>query len=67
MYLLYLDDSGSTTDNSQQYFVLAGLSVFERQGWWISQELEKIAAAFNPADPASVELHGSPMLNGSKM
>ena len=65
MYLLYLDDSGSVTDSSQQHFVLGGLSVFERQGYWISQKLDQIAAPFNPADPASVELHGSPMLNGS--
>src|SRR5579863_2200720 len=65
MYLLYLDDSGSVPDSSQQHFVLGGLSVFERQGYWISQKLDQIAAPFNPADPASVELHGSPMLNGA--
>ncbi len=39
--------------------------MFERQGYWIAQELDKIAARFNPADPASVELHGNPM-NGGK-
>jgi len=66
MYLLYADESGSTHDASQQYFVLAGFCVFERQCYWISEELEKIAARFNPADSASVELHGSPMLNGKK-
>lgn len=64
MYLLYADESGTTQDPSQQYFVLAGLCVFERQGFWVSSELDKIAARFNPADPASVELHGSPMLAG---
>jgi hypothetical protein len=67
MYLLYLDDSGAVADASQQHFVLGGLSVFERQGYWIAQQLDQIAAKFNPADPASVELHGSPMLNGSKL
>jgi hypothetical protein len=67
VYLLYLDDSGSIPDASQQHFVLAGLSVFERQGYWIAQKLDQIAARFNPADAASVELHGSPMLNGSKI
>jgi len=66
MYLLYSDESGTTHDANQQYFVLAGFCVFERQGFWISSELDKIAARFNPADPASVELHGSPMLNGQK-
>jgi hypothetical protein len=64
MYLLYADESGSTGDSSQQFFVLAGFCVFERQCYWIGQELDKIAARFNPADPTSVELHGNPMYRG---
>lgn len=64
MYILYADESGTTSDPSQQYFVLAGFCAFERQGWWISRELDKIAARFNPADPNSLELHGSPMRSG---
>lgn len=64
MYLLYADESGLVHDVHQRYFVLAGFCVFERQGYWISQEADKIAARFNPADPASVELHGNPMVTG---
>ncbi len=64
MYLLYLDESGSVKDASQQYFVLAGIAVFERQPHWLAEKLEALAARIDPADPASVELHGSPMLNG---
>ena len=64
MHLLYLDESGSLSDPNQEYFILAGLSIFERQGYWLSQELDKIAARFNPAEPQSIELHGSPMLQG---
>jgi hypothetical protein len=64
MYLLYVDESGTTHDPNQQYFVLAGFCVFERQGYWIANELDKIAARFDPADPANVELHGSPMFGG---
>lgn len=64
MYLLYADESGSSGDPRQHYFVLAGFCVFERQGYWIAQELDKIAARFNPADSASVELHGNPMNTG---
>jgi hypothetical protein len=64
MYLLYADESGTTHDQNQQYFVLAGFCIFERQGYWISDQLDKIAARFDPADPLSVELHGSPMLIG---
>lgn len=64
MYLLYADESGSVHDAKQQFFVLAGFCVFERQGFWIANELDKIAARFNPADPAAVELHGNPMHSG---
>jgi len=64
MYLLYLDHAGAIEDPSQRHFVLAGISVFERQTCWLAQELEKIASRFNPADPFSVELHGSPMHGG---
>ena len=64
MYLLYVDESGTTHDPNQQYFVLAGFCVFERQGYWIANQLDQIAARFDPADPATVELHGSPMFGG---
>lgn len=66
MYILYADESGTTRDPSQQFFVLAGFCVFERQGYWIASELDAIASRFDPADPASVDLHGSPMLTGRK-
>jgi hypothetical protein len=66
VHLLYLDDSGNANDASQHFFVLAGISVFERQGHWLSERLDAIAARFNPADPGSIELHGSPMLTGAK-
>jgi hypothetical protein len=64
MYLLYLDHAGAIEDPAQKHFVLAGVSVFERQTYWLSQKLDSIAARFNAADPASIELHGSPMHGG---
>lgn len=64
MHLLYLDESGAVGDASQRHFVLAGVSVFERQTHWIEQELNKIAARFDPAAPHNVELHGAPMRGG---
>jgi hypothetical protein len=67
MHFLYADESGSVADITQQYFVLAGISVFERQVYWASQRLDAIAARFNPGQPMAIELHGSPMLNGSGM
>lgn len=64
MYLLYADESGTVSDAKQTYFVLAGICVFERQGYWIAKELDAIASRFNPADPSTVELHGNPMMSG---
>jgi hypothetical protein len=66
MYLLYCDESGSTKDPRQNHFLFSGVSVFERQSYWIASELDKLAAQFNPADPGSVEFHGNVMHNGSR-
>ncbi|MCL2829307.1 MAG: DUF3800 domain-containing protein [Betaproteobacteria bacterium] len=67
MYLLYVDESGSVASPSEQYFVLAGLSVFERKVHWVEQKLNEIACGFAPDDPYSIELHGSPMRTGHKV
>lgn len=64
MHLLYADESGSLGDPNQKYFVLAGISVFERETHWIEVELNKIAERFSPHNPHAIELHGSPMRTG---
>jgi len=66
MHLLYLDESGSVADASQDHFVLAGLSIYERQAHWVEQKLNNIAARFSvdPTQAYSIELHGSPMRGG---
>jgi hypothetical protein len=64
MHLLYVDESGHSQDATQRFFVMVGVSLFERQTYWISNELDKIAARFNPAEPHLIELHGSPMKQG---
>ncbi|OUD12660.1 DUF3800 domain-containing protein [Thioflexithrix psekupsensis] len=66
MYLLYADESGSSGGSDQEHFVLAGVTVFEREAHWLSLKLDKIAAQFDSQAPHSVELHGSPMLTGKK-
>ena len=66
MHILYIDESGHPLDPQQKYFVLAGVSVFERQTHWLVEKLNEIAKRFNPAEPGSVELHGSPMFGGKK-
>ncbi|PRY95957.1 uncharacterized protein DUF3800 [Marinilabilia salmonicolor] len=64
MHLLYCDESGTTADPNQKHFVLAGVSMFERQSYWLSSRLDTIAERFNPGDPNSLELHGNAMLAG---
>jgi len=64
MHLLYVDESGSVADPKQQYFVLAGVCVFERKTHWIEQALNDIAHTFSPNNFHAIELHGSPMRSG---
>jgi hypothetical protein len=59
MHLLYLDDAGSTANSNEEYFVLAGVSVFEAQTSWFTQELDRLAESINPANPNQVEFHAS--------
>lgn len=59
MHLLYLDDSGSAANPNEEYLVLGGVSVFESQASWITQELDNLAAGIQPADPHAVEFHAS--------
>jgi len=66
MYLLYADEAGSIHDPNQAHFVLAGVSLFERTGHWIEQEMNQIARRFSPLDPYQVEFHGSPMRFGNE-
>ena len=66
MHLLYVDESGSTTDASQRYFVLAGVAVFERVTHWIEKDLDDLVRTVEPSSPQDVELHGAPMRSGQK-
>lgn len=48
MYLLYLDDSGSSGNQNEDYFVLGGVAVPENSLRWLSYELEKIRSSNRP-------------------
>jgi hypothetical protein len=69
MHLLYLDESGTVSDPGQKFFILAGLSVFERSTHWLERDLDEIAKRFvRGADTSrDIELHGSPMRTGQKV
>jgi len=59
MHLLYLDDSGSARNTTENYFVLGGICVYEAQCHWITEEMDRLAATINPSNPYSVEFHAS--------
>jgi hypothetical protein len=64
VHLLYLDDSGSADNKSEEYLVLGGVSLFEAQVNWTTNELDKLAEGINPKDPQSVEFHASEIFSG---
>ena len=64
LHLLYLDESGDPYDPNTNFFVLAGVAVFERSTHWLESQIDPIAARFNPQDPSAIEFHGSPMFSG---
>lgn len=46
MYILYLDESGTTPEAS--YFVLAGLAAFERETYWFTKDLNDLQSEYFP-------------------
>jgi hypothetical protein len=59
MHLLYLDDSGSVLNSNEEYIVLGGLSIYETQGFYLSNELDKIAQSIDPKNYGDIEFHAS--------
>lgn len=59
MHLLYLDDAGSARNPNEEYLVLGGVSIFEAQAHWFTEELDKLATTIDPACPQDVEFHAS--------
>jgi len=59
MHLLYLDDSGSAQNKNEEYLVLGGISLFEPQVNWVTQQLDQIAGSVDASNPHAVEFHAS--------
>ena len=66
MYLLYLDGSGSVKNPTERHFVLAGISVFERQIFHLISNTDQFVSALSLGSIHNVELHASVMANGRK-
>jgi hypothetical protein len=59
MFVLYLDESGFHT--SADYFVLAGLAVFEREIHWYAEDMDALQRRYFPNSQEPVEFHASPL------
>ena len=59
MFVLYLDESGF--HSSANYFVLAGLAVFERELHWYAQDMDALQTRYFPELQEPLEFHASPM------
>jgi hypothetical protein len=64
MYLLYLDDSGSADNANEQYPVLGGVAVFERQAYHLNKLLDGLVATHESQNPNAIELHASEIFRG---
>lgn len=59
MFALYLDESGYHSD--ADYFVLAGLAVFEREMYWYAQDMDALQRRYFPDIQEPIEFHASPL------
>jgi hypothetical protein len=64
MHVLYLDDSGSVDSPDERFFVLGGVSVFERGMFHQIRAADDCVSSFGLGSPDEIELHGSAMYNG---
>lgn len=63
MHLLYLDESGNENDAADRYFVLGGIALFERQTYFLTEQMEKIQRHYFP-DCQPVHFHASEIRSG---
>ena len=66
MYLLYLDESGNESDQNDQYFVLGGIALFERQTYFLSEALEAIQSKYFP-NHQPITFHATDIRAGKKL
>jgi hypothetical protein len=63
MYLLYLDESGNENDPQDQYFVLGGIALFERQTFFLVNAIEAVQERFFPNNQP-IPFHASEIRSG---
>ena len=57
VHIIYLDESG--TQREARHFVLAGLAVFERETYFLAQQMEELQRKYFPTHRRPVNLHAS--------
>lgn len=66
MYLLYVDHSGEIANPQETYFVMGAVAVFERQLYFLTNELNRLQDKYLPDIKEDIEFHASVMRNHSK-
>lgn len=66
MYLLYLDESGNENDPNDNYFVLAGLALFERQTYFLAKAFEEVQEKHFP-NHQPIAFHASAIRTGKDL
>ena len=65
MYLIYIDGSGSVKNPNEKYFILGGVSIFERQIFHLIRNVDNFIESLNLGLPTEdIELHASVMAGG---
>jgi hypothetical protein len=64
MHILYIDDSGSASNPNEAYFVLGGVSVFERGIYHLIKAADDCVKGFGLDAPDDVELHATDIYGG---
>ena len=59
MHIIYLDESG--THAEAIHFVVAGLSLFERQTYHVAEEMNQLQVRYFPDELEPIEFHASPL------
>jgi hypothetical protein len=62
MYILYLDDSGSSKNPAESHIVLGGFIVPEEKLYWINKNLDSLATELSL--PSNTEFHASEISGG---
>lgn len=63
MYLLYVDESGEPSNPLENYFVLAGIAVYEKNAYFLSEAFDRVQEKWFPQATSAIEFHASKIYN----